>query len=395
MFNSVQVPYQKKGFLRHVNSFILGSAFVAMSFASQAQEKVIRVGALLPASGPGSYFGVMGKQGADLALEEINKNGINGYKLAIEYGDSQCQPLPATNVAKRMLETFKPHVVIGEECSDATLAAMSVLEEAKVPLLNAGSATNKFTDSGFKYAFRIFPSAQQQTDSLATNAIKKMNAKNAILLNVKTNAGIDISDNFEKTFLANGGKVLGKIDFASDVSDFTAIATRVASMGNADVLLVSALEGQTVKLAQALAQAGVTKGGGGKAIMIGTIWVPWGFDQKAGKASIGYTRISQFDPNEQRPVVQNFVKNFKAKYGADTVPTHINAHAYDQILMIAEAVKRGAKDSESIRTEFLKMKDVEVTTGKITFGPNGQNQNLSVIHYVETNPDLSWKTLNW
>ena len=222
-----------------------------------------------------------------------------------------------------------------------------------------------------------------------------MNDKNAILLNEKTNAGIDIADTFEKTFSANGGKILGRLEFARDVNDFTAIATKVASMGNVDVLLISALEGQTVKLFQALAQAGVTKGGGGKAIPIATIWVPWGFDQKAGKAAVGYTRISQFDPNETRPVVQNFVKAFKAKYGADAVPTHINAHAYDQILIIAEAVKKGATDSESIKNEFLKMKDVEVTTGKITFGPNGQNQNMSVIHYVETNPDLSWKTLNW
>jgi branched-chain amino acid transport system substrate-binding protein len=190
-------------------------------------------------------------------------------------------------------------------------------------------------------------------------------------------------------------KYSGRIEFARDVSDFTSIATRVASMGDVDVLLVSALEGQTVKLAQALAQAGVTKGGGGKAVQIATIWVPWGYDQKAGKAAVGYTRISQFDPNEKRTVVQNFVKNFKAKYGADVVPTHLNAHAYDQIMIVAEAIKRGATNSEEIRSQMLKMVDVEVTTGKITFGPNGQNQNMSVIHYVETNPDLSWKTLNW
>ncbi|SMC61394.1 ABC transporter substrate-binding protein [Polynucleobacter kasalickyi] len=378
-----------------INGMIITAVAGLSIAASQAQEKVIRIGALLPASGPGSYFGVMGKQGAELALEELNKTGVNGYKFVINYEDSQCSPLAATNAAKRMLENFKPHVTIGEECSDATLAAMSVLEEAKVPLINAGSATVKFTESGYKYAFRIFPDAKQQTDSLAINAIKNIKAKNAILLNEKTNAGIDISDNFEKTFVANGGKVLGRIEFARDVSDFTSIATRVASMGDVDVLLVSALEGQTVKLAQALAQAGVTKGGGGKAIQIGTIWVPWGYDQKAGKASVGYTRISQFDPNEKRPVVQNFVKNFKAKYGADVVPTHLNAHTYDQILIIAEAVKRGATNSEEIKNQLLKMVDVEVTTGKITFGPTGQNQNMSVIHYVETNPDLSWKTLNW
>ena len=64
-------------------------------------------------------------------------------------------------------------------------------------------------------------------------------------------------------------------------------------------------------------------------------------------------------------------------------------------MIIAEAVRKGAKDSESIRSEMLKMKDLEVTTGKITFGEDGQNQNMSVIHFVETQADLSWKTLNW
>ncbi len=373
--------------------FILGAlGFTTNSFA---QEKVIRIGLLYPISGPGSYFGVMGREGTDLAIEQLNKTGVKGYKFVVDYNDSQCSPLAATNVVKKTLENFKPHIVVGEECSDATLAVAPILEEAKVPLLNAGSATMKLTESGYKYAFRIFPNARQQTDSLAVNAYRKMNAKTAVLLYEKTNAGIDISDTFERTFTLLGGKVVARIDFARDVNDFTSIATRIASLGPVDVLLTSALEGQTVKLAQALAQAGITKGGGGKAVQIGTIWLPWGFDQKAGKASVGYTRIAQFDPSEPRPMVQNFVKAYKAKYGADKVPTHINAHAYDTIMIIAEAVRKGATDSESIRNEMLKMKDVEVTTGKITFGPDGQNQNMSVIHYVETQPDLSWKSLNW
>ena len=374
---------------------MIAVGILGFSSITQAQEKTIRIGLLYPISGPGSYFGVMGREGPDLAIEQINKTGINGYKFVVDYQDSQCSPLAATNVVKMTLENFKPHIVVGEECSDATLAVAPILEEAKVPLLNAGSATMKLTESGYKYAFRIFPNARQQTDSLALNAVRKMNAKNAVLLYEKTNAGIDISNAFEKTFTLLGGKVVSRIDFARDVNDFTSIATRIASLGPVDVILTSALEGQTVKIAQALAQAGVVKGGGGKAVQIGTIWLPWGFDQKAGKAAIGYTRIAQFDPNETRPIVQNFVKSFKAKYGADKVPTHINAHAYDTIMIIAEAVRKGAKDSESIRNEMLKMKDVEVTTGKITFGPDGQNQNMSVIHYVETQPDLSWKTLSW
>ena len=150
-----------------------------------------------------------------------------------------------------------------------------------------------------------------------------------------------------------------------------------------------------MRLSQALAQAKVVKGGGGQGIQMGSIWLPWGYDQKAGQASVGYIRIVQFDPTEKRKVVTDFISAFRAKYGADKTPTHINAHAYDTMLLIAEAVRRGAKDSESIRDRFSKMKDVEVTTGKITFDAKGQNSDMSVIHFVETQPDLSWKGLNW
>ena len=367
---------------------------VAALQTAHAQDKVIRVGVLMPISGPGSYFGVMGKDGIELALEQL-KGGVNGYKLQVQYEDSACSPLQATNTVKRVLEQLKPHIVIGEECSDASLAIAPILDQAKVTMLNAGSVTMKLTESGYKYVFRIFPNAEQQSLPLAKHAYEKLKARTAVVLHEKTNAGVDNAEGFEKLFVAAGGKVLARIDFARDVNDFTSIATRIASLGKVDVLPTFALEGQTVRLAQALAQAKVVKGGGGNAIQMGSIWLPWGFDTKAGPASEGYIRIVQFDPSEKRKMVQDFVTAFRGKYGADKVPTHINAHAYDTILLVAEAVRRGATDSESLRDRFSKMKDVEVTTGKISFDAKGQNSDLSVIHFVETQKDQSWKALNW
>jgi len=369
-------------------------AFACAIFAAQAQEKVIRIGVLMPISGPGSYFGVMGKEGIDLALEQL-KGGVNGYHLQVQYEDSACSPLQATNAVKRVLDQFRPHIVIGEECSDASLAIAPILEQARVPQLNAGSVTMKLTESGYKYVFRIFPNAAQQSLPLAKVAYDRLGARTAVILYEKTNAGNDNADGFEKPFVAMGGKVLAKIDFGRDVNDFTAIATRIASLGKVDVLPTFALEGQQVRLAQALAQARVVRGGGGNAVQMGSIWLPYGFDQKAGQAAEGYVRIVQFDPNEKRRIVQDFIKAFRARYGADKVPTHINSHAYDTILLIAEAVRRGATDSESIRERFSRFKDVEVTTGRISFDPKGQNSDLSVVHFVETQKDLSWKGLDW
>src|SRR4051795_7737878 len=371
----------------------LGLTFLALVFSSLAQSQEIRIGVAMPISGPGSYFGVMDKEGIELALEQL-KGAVNGHKLQVQYEDSACSPLQATNVVKRLLDQFKPHIVIGEECSDASLAIAPILNEAKVVQLNVGSVTMKLTESGYKYTFRIFPNAEQQSAPLVKVAQGVLKARTAVILHEKTNAGNDNAEGFKKPFEAAGGKVLATIDFGRDVNDFTAIATRIASLGKVDVLPTFALEGQQVRLSQALAQAKVVKGGGGSGVQMGSIWLPYGFDQKAGQASEGYVRIVQFDPGENRKMVQDFVKAYKAKYGQDKTPTHINAHAYDTIMLIAEAVRRGAKDSESIREQFSKFKDVEVTTGRITFDAKGQTSDLSVVHFVQTQKDLPWKGMS-
>jgi len=358
-----------------------------------AAENVIKIGALLPMSGPGSYFGAQDKQGIELALEQINKTGVKGYKLEVQYEDSACSPLPATQAAKRLLDQYKPDVVIGEECSDATLAIMPLMAQAKVPFLNAGSSSIKITDPGNPWTFRIMPNEVMQGVDIATNAYNKLNARTAVLLYENTNAGIGNAKVFNDTFTKLGGKILADIGFGRDVNDFTSIATRIAGLGKIDVIPTYTLEGQGLKITQALAQAGVTKGGGGHSIQLGTIWLPFGFEQKAGKAAVGYIRIVQFDPTDKRDMVRNFIQAFKAKYNSD--PTHLNAHAYDQIILIADVVGRGAKDAQSIRDGLAATKSFSGVTGSVEFDKSNQNVKMDTIHYMETKDDLSWNALPW
>ena len=366
---------------------------LAAADAACAQDKLIKIGGLFAMSGPGSYFGVQDKQGIELAIEELNKTGVNGYKLEVQYEDSACSPLPATQAAKRLLDQYKPQVVLGEECSDATLAIMPLMEQAKVPLLNAGSSSIKITDPGNPWTFRIMPNEVMQGIDIANNAYKRLNARTAVLLYENTNAGIGNAKVFGDTFKSLGGQILADIGFGRDVNDFTAIATRIAGLGKVDVIPTYTLEGQGLRITQALAHAGVTRGGEGHAIQLGTIWLPFGFEQKAGKAALGYVRIVQFDPTDQRDIVQSFVRSFKAKYNAE--PTHINAHAYDQILVIADVVRRGGKDSQSIRDLMAATRNFSGVTGSVEFDKSNQNTRMDTIHYMETLPDLSWKALGW
>jgi branched-chain amino acid transport system substrate-binding protein len=387
-------PRSRRSFV--VPAIAAGLAFVVLAITApgaRAEDKVIKIGALLPISGPGSYFGVQDKQGIELALEQLNKTSVNGYKFEVQYEDSACSPLPATQAAKRLIEQYKPDVALGEECSDATLAIMPLMEHAKIPLINAGSSAIKITRPGNPWTFRIFPDEVMQGNNIAANAYNKLNARTAVLLHENTNAGIGNANVFNEAFTKLGGKILADIGFGRDVNDFTAIATRIAGLGPVDVIPTYTLEGQGLKITQALMQAGVTKGGGGHAIQVGTIWLPFGFEQKAGKAALGYVRAVQFDPLDQRPLVQNFIAAFKAKY--NQAPTHLNAHAYDQIMLIADVVKRGATNAQSIRDGLAATRNLPAVTGTITFDAHNQNTSMDTIHYMETLPDLSWKALGW
>ena len=379
------------------HSILLSAAVACLTLlgagAACAQDRVIRIGGLFAMSGPGSYFGVQDKQGIELAIEELNKAGVNGYKFEVQYEDSACSPLPATQAAKRLLDQYKPQIALGEECSDATLAIMPLMEQAKVPLLNAGSSSIKITDPGNPWTFRIMPNEVMQGVDIANNAYKRLNARTAVLLYENTNAGIGNAKVFGDTFKALGGQILADIGFGRDVNDFTAIATRIAGLGHVDVIPTYTLEGQGLRITQALAQARVTRGGDGHAIQLGTIWLPFGFERKAGRAALGYVRIVQFDPTDQREIVQGFVRSFKAKYNQE--PTHINAHAYDQILVIADAVRRGGTDPQSIRDVLAATKGFSGVTGSVEFDQSNQNIKMDTIHYMETLPDLSWKALSW
>src|SRR5947209_17030639 len=223
----------RKRVIMHAFSTLRRSAYLAGCFvilataSSIAADQMIKIGGLLPMSGPGSYFGLQDKQGLELAIGQLNSSGVNGYKFEVQYEDSACSPLPATQSTKRLLEQYKPHIVLGEECSDATLAAMPVMEAAKVPLLNAGSSSIKITDPGNPWTFRIMPNEVMQGVDIANNAYKRLNARTAVLLYENTNAGIGNGKVFNETFTSLGGKILADIGFGRDVNDFTSIATRI------------------------------------------------------------------------------------------------------------------------------------------------------------------------
>jgi hypothetical protein len=64
-------------------------------------------------------------------------------------------------------------------------------------------------------------------------------------------------------------------------------------------------------------------------------------------------------------------------------------------MLIADVVKRGATNAQSIRDGLAATRNLPAVTGTITFDAHDQNISMDTIHYMETLPDLSWKALGW
>jgi branched-chain amino acid transport system substrate-binding protein len=64
-------------------------------------------------------------------------------------------------------------------------------------------------------------------------------------------------------------------------------------------------------------------------------------------------------------------------------------------MVVADAVRRGGKDPQSIRDAMAATKNFSGVTGSVEFDKSNQNVKMDTIHYMETLPDLSWKALAW
>ena len=86
----------------------------------------------------------------------------------------------------------------------------------------------------------------------------------------------------------------------------------------------------------------------------------------AGKEALNNTYFcSAYSAQDKEPGVQNFIKDYKAKYNAE--PDNFGIHGYDAALVVIEAIKRaGSTDGTKIAQELAKIKDFPVATGMFT-----------------------------
>jgi branched-chain amino acid transport system substrate-binding protein len=341
---------------------------VILTACGAAGGGTLKIAILAPLSGPVPTFGVSTRDGALMAIDEWNaKSGVLGMKIQPVVEDSQCTPDPAVNAANKVIDQDKVHYIIGEVCSKASIPISEIASAKKVIQISPTSTNTDVTvgkDGKAKpYIFRacfIDPFQGKVAAKFATDNLK---AKTAFIMLDQSNDYVKgLAEAFEQNFTAAGGKVVGKENYTSKDTDFSAILAKVATAKPDMIYLPDYYNIVNLAAAQAK-QKGITA-----PFMGGDGWDSSDLDVKA--ADGGYY-TNHYSPDSTDAAVQTFVKNYGAKYkdakGNAAVPDALAALAYDAAnLMITGIQQAGADDTDKVNTALEKISFAAVS-GKITF----------------------------
>ena len=171
-----------KSFKKHA----LIAAAVALTLAGgQAQAKVegdtIVLGSAISFSGKYSTNGVHAKNGYDLAVKMINDGGgvtVDGksYKLDVKYYDDESTPARTAQLLERLINQDDIKYVLGPYSSATTTAAAPVIEQHKIPMIEAEGASRSLFNKGYRYLFAVLSTSEQYLASaidLAAEVAKK------------------------------------------------------------------------------------------------------------------------------------------------------------------------------------------------------------------------------
>jgi branched-chain amino acid transport system substrate-binding protein len=143
----------KKGILIYLMALLLPSFFI---LHAQAAEP-IKIGFVHTLSGTYACYGVPCRDGAEIAISEINQaGGVLGRPIELLARDDKVRPEPGLREAKDLVFTHKVDLLMGTVSSAVGLALSKFAKEQKIIFLNTTSQSDVITAAeGHRYVFRI------------------------------------------------------------------------------------------------------------------------------------------------------------------------------------------------------------------------------------------------
>ncbi len=339
----------------------------------------VKIGGIGPLTGAYANYGLSEKNGAELAVKEINEaGGIAGKQIELSYQDSQGESESAVNAYGKLMD-WGMEVSLGCVLSGENASVVAAARDDDVLLITPSGSADKCIDGNDK-AFRVcFYDSYQ--GAAAAQYIKDNNMVDTV--GILYQSDNDYSVGLYNAFVAKCGELGITIaetqTFTSSTNtDFSTQVNALVASGAKLVFIPIYAEEASTFLTQARGKFA------GDVYFFGAD----GLDGILGKVEQDPTiannvlMLTPFSADNPAENVQSFVKKYQEAYGA--TPDQFAADAYDAIYVIKAAVEKAGSTSGAALASALTSLTVEGVTGIMTWTADGNtNKPASAILYYD------------
>jgi branched-chain amino acid transport system substrate-binding protein len=352
----------------------MGAAVAAPSLPARAQATVVRVGHIQALTGPSGAYGIRGRDGAQMALEEVNAAGgvplANGGRATIEMSVDDM-----ANDARQAITLFRQRAadaatlaVLGPINSVGFIPLIPVANELRMPLIGNGSLAP--VRAWNPWAYRANTISAVATPILIRGVVRKENVKRLAVIYDQTQDN-QVGDAGLCRSLARelGYEVVAFEAFRTGDQDFS---PQIATIRQArpDAIFVAAATGDGVRVVSQIREFGLRQ----KLLTgSGSFQDPVFWDGTRGAIVGDFTWLAQ-DLETPAPPLRSFMERYNARFSQAATLFSINGH--DSVHVFAEALKRaGAPDRARLQAELAKLSMTTPLGSDIGFEnpPSGDN----------------------
>ena len=371
---------------KQVGSLLVAAAMLMTAAtgcaAGDKVEKVLKIGGIGPTTGAAAVYGEAVKNGAEMAVEEINKaGGIAGMQIEFKFQDDENDPEKSVN-AYNNLKDWGMNLLMGTVTSNPCVAvADKTKADNMFQLTPSGSSAECVKNDN---AFRVcFSDPNQGVEAAKYIAGHKLATKVAIIYDNSDPYSTGIYESFKAEAATQKLEIVAANAFNADNKTDFSVQIQKAKDAGADMIFLPIYYSEaSLILKQTSSVAGFSPKFFGCDGMDGIL----ALDNFDAKLAEGLMFMTPFDAASSDETIKTFVDNFNSKYGH--TPNQFAADAYDAIYIIKDAcekasVKDGISNSDlcdALKDALTKVSFNGVTGKNVVWEANGEpNKEPSVL----------------
>ncbi|MFH1985753.1 MAG: penicillin-binding protein activator [Pseudomonadota bacterium] len=327
-------------------------------------NNVIKIGVILPLTGPVAEPGINALRGVELSVAKFNAEHKHQIQLILE--DSKSNSKDAISAINKLITVDKVKIVIGDIMSSVVLAIAPIAERNRVLLISPGASSPDVRNAG-DYIFRIYSSDDYDGQVMAKYILEKLHKTKAAIIIINNDYGIGVKNIFIKSFTALKGQVVLSEFYTQGQTDFRNIIVKIKN-SNPEVLYIVGNPTENGNLVKQLKELNVN------IPLTGNISFEHEGFLKVAKNSFDSVIFSApfFNIDSDKTLVKSFVSKYSEKYGSK--PDIAAALGFDTAQIISTTIDETDFNVDDLKEKLYKVKNFDGITGNMSFDSNGDVQ---------------------